>query len=582
MSKPLYLKTKETWLETYQDCINKGYIDLYNEEKDEYIKTPLIVGMEMRKEIDKLVDDLSNPKYIYDTKESEKRIRFKETCCFQGKKPFFMKAMSLMLQQKAFWEVVYSFKMADTGIRRFNEVLELVGRKNGKSTDLASDGNFDLFLGSGGEDIVCASNDDKQASLIWKEIGGMRGRLDTKNELTRQNLAEIRNDIKNITIFKMSEKTQNKDGRNIDKCYYDEMHDSKTNEIFMACWESMSIKDNPLLITSTTEGFINDGLLDEKLEYARGVLNDEIDDEHFLPWLFTQDSTQEIFQDKWSWCKSNPSLIYGVKKWSFIEKNMIKAKLSKSSKVHMLCKDFNIKQNSAEAWLQDDCFYPQNIYSLEDFKNCVAIAGADLSQTSDLTCVTMMFMRPNDEHKYFYNKYFIPESKLDSDKNGGARYREWAQRGFVEVHEGNRVSLSKVAEWYLKVFEQYNIRIFKLGYDQRFANDFLNAMKQIGYGYKKGETCEMINQNKYIMSTPMKHLEADLKSQYVQGLNEVDLWCFKNTTFEMDNNELILPAKMKTEMRIDGTSACIDTYAILYRYENEYMKHVNEYNGGVE
>ena len=73
-----------------------------------------------------------------------------------------------------------------------------------------------------------------------------------------------------------------------------------------------------------------------------------------------------------------------------------------------------------------------------------------------------------------------------------------------------------------------------------------------------------------------------LKSQYVQGLNEVDLWCFKNTTFEMDNNELILPAKMKTEMRIDGTSACIDTYAILYRYENEYMKHVNEYNGGVE
>ena len=160
MSKPLYLKTKETWLETYQDCINKGYIDLYNEEKDEYIKTPLIVGMEMRKEIDKLVEDLSNPKYVYDTKESEKRIRFKETCCFQGKKPFFMKAMSLMLQQKAFWEVVYSFKMADTGIRRFNEVLELVGRKNGKSTDLASDGNFDLFLGSGGEDIVCASNDE--------------------------------------------------------------------------------------------------------------------------------------------------------------------------------------------------------------------------------------------------------------------------------------------------------------------------------------------------------------------------------------------------------------------------------------
>lgn len=576
MNKPLYVKTKETWIETYHDCINKGYIELYDQSKDEYVKTPLIVGMEMRLIVSKLVKDLDNPRYIYDTKESDKRIGFKEKCCLQGKKPFFMKPMQLMLHQKAFWEVIYSFRMKDTGLIRFNEVIELVARKNGKSTDLASDGLYDLFLGNGGEDIVCASNDDKQASLIWKEIGGMRGRLDTKSELTRQNLAEIRNDLKNITIFKMSEKTQNKDGRNIDKTYYDEAHDSKTDEIFMACWESMSVKDNPLLITVTTEGFINDGLLDEKLKYARGVLNDEIEDEHFLSWLFTQDSEQEIFTDRWSWCKSNPSLIYGVKKWSFIEKAMIKAKQSKSSKVHMLCKDFNIKQNSAEAWLTESQYnYQQEVFSLEEFRGCIAMAGADLSQTMDLTCVTLMFMKPNDPNKYFYNKYFIPESKLDSDINGGAKYRDWKDKGIVEVHDGNQVILSKVAEWYQYVYEEYGIYIFKLGYDQRFSKDFLNTMQLIGYGSKKNETCEMILQNRYVMSTPMKHLEADLNSQYVHGMNEMDKWCLKNTTFEMYNLEMIMPIKMTKEMRIDGAVAMIITYAIFERYKTEYLNMIN-------
>lgn len=571
MRKPLFLKREKTWLEEYKRCIDEGYIGLYDEEKDEYINTPLIVGEEMRLEVNKLVEDLKNPRYIYDTRESDKRIKFKETLCFQGKKPFFMKPLVLMLQQKAFWEVIYSFKMASTNLRRYTEVLEVVARKNGKSTDLASDGNYDLFLGTGGEDIVCASNDDKQASLIWNEIGGMRGRLDTKNELTRQNLAVIRNDSKNITIFKLSEKTQNKDGRNIDKTYYDEMHDSKTDEIFMACWESMSIKDEPLLITCTTEGFLNDMLLDQKMKYARQVLNDEIEDEHFLPWLFTQDSEQEVFQDEWSWCKSNPSLIYGVKKWDFIRKNMIKARHSKSSRVHMLCKDFNIKQNSAEAWLfKEDYTYEQVDFDLEDFRNTYAFAGVDLAYTTDLCAVTLLFMKPNDDRKYVYSKYFLPETKLDSDKDGGAQYREWCEEGYAEFHKGNLVLHSKIAEWFKWLFDEYKIIIYKLGYDQRFANDFLNKMEE--FGYKRGAVCEMINQERKVISTPMKHVELDLQSQLIHGLTEMDEWCLGNTALKLfDEEQFIMPIKMKADKKIDGTLSLIMAYAIMNRYMSDYQ-----------
>ena len=63
--------------------------------------------------------------------------------------------------------------MANTGLRRFVEALLEVARKNGKSTFLAADGNTDLFIGAGGAEICCASNDDKQARLIWREIAGV-------------------------------------------------------------------------------------------------------------------------------------------------------------------------------------------------------------------------------------------------------------------------------------------------------------------------------------------------------------------------------------------------------------------------
>ena len=223
-----------------------------------------------------------------------------ENLCLQSKKPFYMKPMELLLWEKAFIEVMYSFKKYDAElgrwIRRFRDILLLIARKNGKTTLLAADAHTDLRIGDGGMDIVCCSNDDKQASLIWNEIDGMRKRIDPKSKYTHKNMSEIRNIENDTKIFKMSAKTQNKDGRNIDKTYNDESHDAKDDEIAMSCWQSMAVKDEPLFINLTTEGFVNDGYLDNKLIYARQVLNDEIDDDTFLPWLFLLDIEAEICQ----------------------------------------------------------------------------------------------------------------------------------------------------------------------------------------------------------------------------------------------------------------------------------------------
>lgn len=158
----------KTYLEQYHDLIKNGEV---------------IVGYWMRKEIENLIDDLNNPDYIYDTAEAHKRIKFMQTYCLQSKHPYFGKPVVLMPWQLAFTEALYSFKMKDTGLRRFVEALLEIGRKNGKSTFLAADGNTDLFIGEGGSEICCASNDDKQCRYIWREIAGMRSRLDPKKLL---------------------------------------------------------------------------------------------------------------------------------------------------------------------------------------------------------------------------------------------------------------------------------------------------------------------------------------------------------------------------------------------------------------
>lgn len=547
----------------------------YLEEYAELIKSGgVIVGEYLRKEIYNLLDDMKNSAYVYDTTEAHKRIKFMQTLCLQSKAPYYMKPVALMPWQLAFWESVYSFKMADTGLRRFTEALLEVARKNGKSTMFAADGNTDLFIGSGGNDICCASNDDRQAKLIWREIAGMRARLDPHKVLTGQNLTEIRNHKKDITIFRLSSKTQNKDGFNIDKTYLDESHDMENDEIAEACWRGMSSKDEPLFLNCTTQGFVNDGYLDKKLKYARDVIDGVIDDIHFLAFLYEQDSEQEIWSDPASWEKANPSIRYGVKKIAKLQRDIETAKHDKGARVHMLCKDFNIKQNTAESWLSvEDYDYETERYTLEDFSGCYALAAVDLSETTDLTNAKILIMRPEDKTKYIFSHYWIPESKLQNsdDSAAGAKYKEWARAGYITICEGNDNDLTQVADWLAGLKKQYGIKIIKCGYDQRFSKDFLSRMDDYGI------ECECIPQKPVVMSGPMKWLESDLKCKYVNyGENPVDKWCFGNASVQVNNlgQQLAVKINNQPQRRIDGAVTAIILYATLQRFKSEYMQYL--------
>lgn len=534
----------------------------------------VIVGEWIEKAVDQYCEDLKNPAYIYDTTEANKRIKFQETLCLQSKQPYYNKPLKLMPWQKAFWECLYSFKMADTGLRRFTEGLLEVARKNGKSTMFAADGMFDLFCGEGGADICCASNDDRQAKLIWREIKGMRGRLDPKKALTGDNLTEITNRIKNITVFRLSSKTQNKDGFNISKTYLDESHDMEDDEIAEACWRGMSSKDEPLFLNCTTQGFISGKYLDKKINYAKDVLNEIIDDIHFMAFLFEQDSEAEIWQDESSWEKSNPSIRYGVKKIAKLRRDIEVAKTDKGARIHLLCKDFNIKQNSAQGWLgEEDYNYTQEIKDLEEWRGCYCLAAVDLAETTDLTNCKLLFMREGDPTKYIYSHYWLPESKLtdSSDKAAGAEYKQWAQDGYATITEGTMTDTAVVADWIYSLKERYGIKVLVCGYDVRFSKDFLTRMDDYGI------PTELIQQAAAVMSTPMKWVEADFRKKAINyGNHPVDRWCLSNACIQVDNLGRCMCVKPKGQhsKRIDGAVTLIILYATLQRFQTEFQRYI--------
>lgn len=551
----------KTYLEQYHDMIRKGDV---------------VVGYWIKREIENLVADLKDPAYIYDTTEAHKRIRFMQTFCLQSKHPYFGKPIELMPWQLAFVESLYSFRMADTGFRRFVEALLEIARKNGKSTFLAADGNTDLFIGAGGSELCCASNDDKQARYIWREIAGMRQRLDPKRALTSQNLTEIRNDRKNILITRMSSKTQNKDGGNYTKTFQDESHDVDEEngncEIAEACWRGMSTKDEPIFINCTTQGFSRDGCyLDKKVQRAKQVIDGEIDDVHFLPFLYEQDSEAEIWSDESSWEKSNPSLRYGVKKIAKLRRDVDIARTDKEARLHLLCKDFNIKQNSAQAWLRSEDFtYDQEKLSFEDFKGCYALAALDCSQTTDMTNLKLLIKRPDDERVYVFSHYWIPESKLTAsdDKAAGARYKEWAQAGHITICPGAIIDLTQVTRFIADLKTRFGITIVKLGYDKAYAREFEASIDALAEGIR-----DPINQK--ALSTAMKWTEKEFMKHTVHfSNNPVDQWCLENACCYIDGQGNYSCKKATTSKRIDGAMVFIMLFETLRRWNTEYSRYI--------
>ena len=214
----MLIKEKKSWtpdnssLLFYREKINCGDI---------------LVGQELHMELENLYEDLYDDRYDYDTKDARLRMNFMENCVRLTKSPYYNKPMVLMSWQKAFIETCYSFKMAETGLEGFKKIILLIARKNTKSEMCSALGLSELIVGNDGADIVCSSNNDTDASITYDAINEDEQLIDPHDLDTKKNQRFIENKQNGSKVFKLSDRTTSKEGRNIDFAIIDETHEMK-------------------------------------------------------------------------------------------------------------------------------------------------------------------------------------------------------------------------------------------------------------------------------------------------------------------------------------------------------------------
>jgi phage terminase large subunit-like protein len=515
----------------------------------------------------KIIDELDNPRdpWVFDLDRATRPIQFIEHFCKHSKGRWIGKPVKLELFQKAKLQAVYGFVHKDTMLRRCREVFTLVARKNGKSTEKAASGNFMLIAdGEGGAEVYSVATKKDQAKLVFSEAVNMISQSPALNKHIRKRKTDLYFSPTFSKFEPLASDSNSLDGLNAHNVIMDEVHAWKDRNLYDVMKQSMPSREQPILDIITTAGFVRGGIYDSLYEYACRVLDDIDKDERFLAFIYELDDRNE-WTDFRMWEKANPGL-GTIKSYDELAANVERAKSDPDFLPTVLTKDFNVRDTVAGSWLTFDQVNNESTFTMDDVRGSYAVAGVDLSSTTDLTCATLLIMKPNGD-KYVLQQYFLPadlvEKRVKEDK---IPYDKWAERGWMTLCEGNIVDYKAVTHWFNNMVKEYEIIPLWIGYDRWNASYWIQEMK--AYGFNMVE----VAQGARTMSQPMKELAAELDMKSINYNNNPILkWCLTNTSVKRDENDNIRPIKgANVRQRIDGTVSLIIAYTVFFEKMSDY------------
>lgn len=556
-----YIEEYNKWIEKNPTKVCRKVKTIYNKLVND-IKKPRKVSF-----YNKLTDTTETHTYIFDEKKSLRCIHFIEKYCRQSKGKWSGKPLKLELFQKAFLQALFGFVDKDTGLRKYRKAILFVARKNGKSVLDSGIANYMLTKDNeGGAEIYSIATKRDQSRIVWEESKKMIKKSPSLAKRIRCLVTGIYYDATDSFFRALASDSNSMDGLNAHLVIADEVHAWKDKNLLDVMYDSMSAREQPMLIETSTMGTVRQNVFDIEYDYASQVIDGTIEDEILLPVIYELDDEKEWINEE-SWYKANPALCT-IKSIKDLREKVQRAKNNPIELVNLLCKDFNIRQNSINSWLSFEELNNEKKYS--EFKDCYCIAGVDLSSTTDLTSATLLGVQ-NGEIKV-KQMYWIPtnllEKKVIDDK---IPYDKWLKNGYLKLSGDSKIDYHDVTAWFIEQVNEFDLRPLWVGYDAWNAQFWCDEMK--GYGFNMVE----VRQGPRTMSSPMKQMRADLIDKKINYDNNPILkWCLSNTVVKMDSNENIQPDKEKSRQRIDGAVSLIDAYCIFIDKYQEYLNYVSE------
>lgn len=510
----------------------------------------------------------------YDSHKANHAIEFIENYCKHSKGKMGGKPFILEVWQKALVAATFGIVHKISGLRKYKEVLLVVARKNGKSTLAAGIGLYmQLADGEPGAEIYACATKKDQAKIIWLESKRMVKKSKSLLRRVKPLVGELVADFNDSFFRPLGRDSDSLDGLNVHCALLDEIHAWTDKNLYDVIVDGTTAREEPLIFITTTAGTVRECVYDIKYDEAERVINgyddnDGYKDDTLLPIIYELDSRIE-WLDEECHIKANPGL-GTIKRVDQLNNKVNKAKANPLLVKNLLCKDFNIRETSSEAWLTFEQINNNKKFDVLSLKPRYGIGGADLSSTTDLTCATILFKVPDNEEIYTMQMYFLPEDLLEKRvEEDKIPYDIWRDQGLLRTTPGNKVHYKHVTEWFLEIQNEYDIYIFSGGYDSWSANYWIEDMKNT-FGQ---ETWQPVIQGKKTLSGPMKNLGADLEKKIINYNNNPILkWCLTNTAIDIDKNNNIQPIKTSnSRRRIDGLASLLNAYVQLERVYDNYM-----------
>lgn len=536
----------------------------------------IVACEKMKRVAEMLLEAAASPeRWHFDYEIAKRHVDFIEAVCKQpsGK---IGQPIRLELFQKARLQAIFGF-VDDNDLRRFNEVLIIEGRKNGKTTE-TSCVELDLLVNDreGAPQIYNVATMREQARLGFDACLKMRQQSPLLLKHTKKRASDIYYP-KNMGYIKaLASNTSNLDGLDVHGATIDELAAIKNRDIYDLTKQGMAARRQPLLFCITTNGFVRNNIFDAQYEYADKILKGEIVNERFLPFIYELDRADEWDKED-AWIKANPGL-GTIKSIEFLRGSVQKAKDDPAYKPTVLVKDFNVKQTSESSWLTfEETSSPGTVSELlNGYKFDYGIGGFDAADTTDLNAATIICQRPGDPKIYRKSMYWLPESVLeDEEKNGNRRgrdavpYRLWIDQGWMRTCPGNRCEKRIFLDWFRELKYTEDLYALYIAYDPwHISEELLNEFRA-EFG---ANAMIPVRQGVLTLSEPMKNMKADLQAKKIVFDSPVDQWCLINTNVKTDVNGNIQPVKSRDRtQRIDGTAAFLCAYRALMDHSGEYI-----------
>lgn len=523
----------------------------------------IIAGEWIKKIFEIITTWLQKQEYFFDAKEANKAIKFIENFCHhsQGRNDL----LKLELWQKAIISTMFGI-VDEEKIRVFREVFIVIGRKNGKSLFASAIIAYMAYLEPEyGQEIYCLAPKKEQAAKVYDGFYQMIKAEDELDELAKKRRSDIYIEESNTIIKPIAFNAKKSDGFNPQLVVCDEMAawsgdgGLKQYEVMKS---ALGARRQPMILSISTAGYVNDSIYDELMKRSTSFLKGNSKEHRLLPFLYIIDDIEK-WNDIEELKKANPNMGVSVKESFFLDEIAI-AEGSLSKKAEFLTKYCNVKQNSSIAWLEYQTVdKAEVIKTLEDFRECYAVGGIDLSQTTDLTAASIVVEK--DGVLYAVTQFFMPENRIETlQATDGVPYDIFVKKGIITLSGKNYVDYKDVFNWYVWLLENYGIRVLKIGYDRYSAQYLIDDLKN--YGFHTDDVHQGEN-----LTPVIREFEGIIKDGDFKIVdNNLLKSHFLNVALKHNmETRKFRPIKIEQRAHIDGFVSVIDAMTVRQKYNDE-------------